>query len=321
MKKIIYLLGVGITVLLVQFAYGKLAPEKSVSANVIAENSLEKIFKNSNIHKADCEIEGYYYLGEKYYGESGSLELIDKIAERLGVNSEYYYDKYRTDAGSVAVMKKEGKSSELELELITTEYQESQNVIAQRNYLSVSLNIKGSLESGYYYKNLIEKTMKEICREENNSRVSGENLVDNSKKNSNNSNVENVSDNNDKNGSETRRENIESNIDENINKDEEMTANISSRNLYMVIKGKIYGKIDKEQENKIAKGILRSFRAKEIFNGQNDEHMNVYGYTKILQDYVAIGSEKININVAFSYNEQENITYVYIGSPIVNYDY
>ena len=278
MKKFIYLLGIGITVLLVQFAYGKLVPEKSVSANVIAENSLEKVFQNNNIHKADCEIEGYYYLGEKYYGESGSLELIDKIAERLGVNSEYYYDKYRTDTGSVAVMKKEGKSSELELELITTEYQESQNVIAQRNYLSVSLDIKDSLESGYYYKKLIEKTIKEICREE-------------------------------------------SNVDENINKDEEVTTSIRSRNLYMVIKGKIYGEIDKEQENKIAKGILKSFQAKKIFNGQNDEHMNVYGYTEILQDYVAIGSEKININVAFSYDEQENITYVYIGSPIVNYDY
>ena len=278
MKKFIYLLGIGITVLLVQFAYGKLVPEKSVSANVIAENSLEKVFQNNNIHKADCEIEGYYYLGEKYYGESGSLELIDKIAERLGVNSEYYYDKYRTDTGTVAVMKKDGKSSELELELITTEYQESQNVIAQRNYLSVSLDIKDSLESGYYYKKLIEKTMKEICREE-------------------------------------------SNVDENINKDEEVTTSIRSRNLYMVIKGKIYGEIDKEQENKIAKGILKSFQAKKIFNGQNDEHMNVYGYTEILQDYVAIGSEKININVAFSYDEQENITYVYIGSPIVNYDY
>lgn len=321
MKKIIYLLGIGITVLLVQFAYGKLAPEKSVSANVIAENSLEKVFQNNNIHKADCEIEGYYYLGEKYYGESGSLELIDKIAERLGVNSEYYYDKYRTDTGSVAVMKKEGKSSELELELITTEYQESQNVIAQRNYLSVSLDIKDSLESGYYYKKLIEKTIKEICREENDSKASGENLVDNSEKSSNKANGENISDNNEKNGSKTGAKNIESNVDENINKYEEVTTSIRSRNLYMVIKGKIYGEIDKEQENKIAKGILKSFQAKEIFNGQNNEHMNVYGYTEILQDYVAIGSEKININVAFSYDEQENITYVYIGSPIVNYDY
>lgn len=298
MKKIIYLLGVGITVLLVQFAYGKLAPEKSVSANVIAENSLEKVFKNSNIHKADCEIEGYYYLGEKYYGESGSLELIDKIAERLGVNSEYYYDKYRTDAGSVAVMKKEGKSSELELELITTEYQESQNVIAQRNYLSVSLNIKGSLESGYYYKNLIEKTMKEICKEENDDKANSENISENDKKSSNTVNGEKAA-----------------------NKDEEVSTSIISQNLYMVIKGKIYGEIDKGQENKIAKGILKSFRAKEIFNGQNDEHMNVYGYTEILSDYVAIGSDKININIAFSYNEKENITYVYVGSPIVNYDY
>lgn len=298
MKKIIYLLGVGITVLLVQFAYGKLAPEKSISANVIAENSLEKVFKNSNIHKADCEIGGYYYLGEKYYGESGSLELIDKIAERLGVNSEYYYDKYRTDAGSVAVMKKEGKSSELELELITTEYQESQNVIAQRNYLSVSLNIKGSLESGYYYKNLIEKTMKEICREENDDKANSENISENDKKSSNTVNGEKAA-----------------------NKDEEVSTSIISQNLYMVIKGKIYGEIDKEQENKIAKGILKSFQAKEIFNGQNDEHMNVYGYTEILSDYVAIGSDKININIAFSYNEKENITYVYVGSPIVNYDY
>lgn len=294
MKKIIYLLGVGITVLLVQFAYGKLAPEKSVSANAIAENSLEKVFKNSNIHKADCEIEGYYYLGEKYYGESGSLELIDKIAERLGVNSEYYYDKYRTDTGSVAAMKKEGKSSVLELELITTEYQESRNVIAQRNYLSVSLNIKGSLESGYYYKNLIEKTMKEICREENDDKANSEN----DKKSSNTVNGEKAA-----------------------NKDEEVSTSIISQNLYMVIKGKIYGEIDKGQENKIAKGILKSFQAKEIFNGQNDEHMNVYGYTEILSDYVAIGSDKININIAFSYNEKENITYVYVGSPIVNYDY
>lgn len=298
MKKIIYLLGVGITVLLVQFVYGKLAPEKSVSANVIAENSLEKVFKNSNIHKADCEIEGYYYLGEKYYGESGSLELIDKIAERLGVNSEYYYDKYRTDTGSVAVMKKEGKSSVLELELITTEYQESRNVIAQRNYLSVSLNIKGSLESGYYYKNLIEKTMKEICREENDDKANSENISENDKKSSNTVNGEKAA-----------------------NKDEEVSTSIISQNLYMVIKGKIYGEIDKGQENKIAKGILKSFQAKEIFNGQNDEHMNVYGYTEILSDYVAIGSDKININIAFSYNEKENITYVYVGSPIVNYDY
>lgn len=298
MKKIIYLLGVGITVLLVQFVYGKLAPEKSVSANAIAENSLEKVFQNNNIHEADCEIEGYYYLGEKYYGESGSLELIDKIAERLGVNSEYYYDKYRTDTGSVAVMKKEGKSSELELELITTEYQESQNVIAQRNYLSVSLNIKGSLESGYYYKNLIEKTMKEICKEENDDKANSENISENDKKSSNTVNGEKAA-----------------------NKYEEVSTSIISQNLYMVIKGKIYGEIDKGQENKIAKGILKSFQAKEIFNGQNDEHMNVYGYTEILSDYVAIGSDKININIAFSYNEKENITYVYVGSPIVNYDY
>ncbi len=298
MKKIIYLLGVGITVLLVQLVYGKLAPEKSVSANAIAENSLEKVFQNNNIHEADCEIEGYYYLGEKYYGESGSLELIDKIAERLGVNSEYYYDKYRTDTGSVAAMKKEGKSSELELELITTEYQESQNVIAQRNYLSVSLNIKGSLESGYYYKNLIEKTMKEICREENDDKANSENISENDKKSSNTVNGEKAA-----------------------NKDEEVSTSIISQNLYMVIKGKIYGEIDKGQENKIAKGILKSFQAKEIFNGQNDEHMNVYGYTEILSDYVAIGSDKININIAFSYNEKDNITYVYVGSPIVNYDY
>lgn len=298
MKKIIYLLGVGITVLLVQFVYGKLAPEKSVSANAIAENSLEKVFQNNNIHEADCEIEGYYYLGEKYYGESGSLELIDKIAERLGVNSEYYYDKYRTDTGSVAVMKKVGKSSVLELELITTEYQESRNVIAQRNYLSVSLNIKGSLESGYYYKNLIEKTMKEICREENDDKANSENISENDKKSSNTVNGEKAA-----------------------NKDEEVSTSIISQNLYMVIKGKIYGEIDKGQENKIAKGILKSFQAKEIFNGQNDEHMNVYGYTEILSDYVAIGSDKININIAFSYDEKDNITYVYVGSPIVNYDY
>ena len=109
-------------------------------------------------------------------------------------------------------MKKEGKSSELELELITTEYQESQNVIAQRNYLSVSLNIKGSLESGYYYKNLIEKTMKEICKEENDDKANSENISENDKKSSNTVNGEKAA-----------------------NKDEEVSTSIISQNLYMVI--------------------------------------------------------------------------------------
>lgn len=297
MKRFIYLLGIGISVLLVQFMYEKIKPDKSVSVNAIAETTLEKIFQNNNIHKADCEIDGYYYLGNRYYGESGSLELIDRVAERLGVNSEYYYDKSRTDTGSIAIMKKDGKNSSLTLELITVEYQESENVIGQRNYFSISLDIKDSLESGYYYKNLIKKTMTNIIAEETkylDETSKDEVLMANT----------------------TDKDKLSS-----VNSIENTPSEKMDNNIYMVIKGKVYGEIDKDEEKRIAKEILDNFQAKEVFTGDDNENVNVYGYGTLFNEYVAIGSEKININVTFSYNEDENITYVYIGSPIVNYDY
>lgn len=297
MKKFIYLLGIAISVLLVQLMYEKVKPDKSVSVNAVAETALEKVFLNNNIHKVDCEIDGYYYLGNRYYGESGSLEIIDRVAERLGVNSEYYYDKSRTDTGSIAVMKKEGKNSSLTLELITVEYQESKNVISQRNYLSISLDIKDSLESGYYYKNLIKETMTDIIVEETK-------YLDNVSK------------------EEVLTVNTASKDELNLQGSmKDTTSEKIDNNIYMVIKGKIYGEIDKDGEEGIAKEILDNFQAKEVFSGDNNENVNIYGYSTLFNEYVAIGSEKININVAFSYNEDENITYVYVGSPIVNYDY
>lgn len=101
---------------------------------------------------------------------------------------------------------------------------------------------------------------------------------------------------------------------------EEDASDDFSNNLYMVTKGKIYGEISISQQEKISEKLMKELEAKKVFSSDKD-NFSIYAYSDIINDYVAIGNEKINVNVAFLYDEEANATNVYIGSPIVNYDY
>lgn len=98
----------------------------------------------------------------------------------------------------------------------------------------------------------------------------------------------------------------------------------NDRILSLSIKGNTAGKISTEAQETIAKEILEGLNAEVVFEyGSNiDENgYSIYAYTKSLGEYMVIGNNKINVNIVYSYDEEQDITTLHVASPIVNYDY
>lgn len=48
---------------------------------------------------------------------------------------------------------------------------------------------------------------------------------------------------------------------------------------------------------------------------------NMYGYTRYVNNYVTSNGERINMDIAVSYNELEDNTYLYGAIPVITFDY
>ena len=58
-----------------------------------------------------------------------------------------------------------------------------------------------------------------------------------------------------------------------------------------------------------------------VVEQRGDELYTVYAYTGLINDYVKSEGNKINVNIAFNYNEKKNKTNLYVATPILNQDY
>lgn len=278
MKKIAYGIVIIVMVLVVQNVFEVLVPDKAVDVSADVTNSVEETFREYDINDSLCQIEGYYYYGTKYMNDIRCIELLDNIAEELGINSAYSYNVENTQNGYVADITKEGEQFKLFIKSTTIEEQISESVLTQRTYISINLDIYNSIESGYYYKNKIDSVMRKICDEE---------LQEGQESDSG-----------------TEQESAQ-----------------ARDNIYLVIKGEISGKMLPETQRELGEKLIKRLGADKVFDSFNTDMYSLYAYNKSINGYVSIGKNDINVNVAFAYNELEDITYVYVGSPIVNYDY
>ncbi|MDR7869474.1 MAG: YwmB family TATA-box binding protein [Tissierellaceae bacterium] len=80
---------------------------------------------------------------------------------------------------------------------------------------------------------------------------------------------------------------------------------------------------DLNSDNKI-KNIKKSLKRidGEVIEEFSDESMISYTiYTPYIDQYIKIGSDRINLNIAIRYNETENKHYIWLGTPIITVGY
>lgn len=86
-------------------------------------------------------------------------------------------------------------------------------------------------------------------------------------------------------------------------------------------RGKCSGNLSIEEKNNITFDIIQQLKGKIVDSKRTNDIFTVYGYTEYIGESMKINGKKANLNVAFSYNEEDNATEIYVSAPIISTDY
>ncbi len=107
-------------------------------------------------------------------------------------------------------------------------------------------------------------------------------------------------------------EEIVKNINEKLGIDSTVTVNLV---------GEMEGELSAGVKDMIVDGMLKNINAKVVVQNRDDELYTVYAYDDDIKEYVKLGRNKVNVNLSIAYNEERDVTMVYLSTPINNQDY
>ena len=92
-------------------------------------------------------------------------------------------------------------------------------------------------------------------------------------------------------------------------------------NVNMNLVGSLEGALNSTEKNELADGLLDRLGAKVVTENRDNDILTIYAYSKGAGSYITIGGNKINMNIAIGYDEEQDRTKVYLASPINSLDY
>lgn len=88
-----------------------------------------------------------------------------------------------------------------------------------------------------------------------------------------------------------------------------------------LVVGYLKGKLPPKKGIKVIETVFESVGGKINAGVEEASYLSKTGFVPNLHESVLAGSDKTNLQVAMSYNEIEDKTYIYIGTPLVYGDY
>ena len=92
-------------------------------------------------------------------------------------------------------------------------------------------------------------------------------------------------------------------------------------NVNMNLVGSLEGALNSKEKNELADGLLDRLGAKVVTENRDSDIFTIYAYSKGAGSYITISGNKINMNIAIGYDEEQNRTKVYLASPVNSLDY
>ncbi len=86
-------------------------------------------------------------------------------------------------------------------------------------------------------------------------------------------------------------------------------------NIYLA--GEIRGELDENKKEWLVQSFLESMEAKEVCGSRTKDMYTIYGYTPNEQEYVYQHSERVNVNIAITYDEERDKTRVHMAVPFI----
>ncbi len=91
--------------------------------------------------------------------------------------------------------------------------------------------------------------------------------------------------------------------------------------IYCCITGVKNGKLNDSVIEQSINNIFESISAKRNEKTTDPVLTNIYGYSPLIEEYITVMGYKVNLNVAVRYSEYDDMTYFWVGSPIISGDY
>ncbi len=88
--------------------------------------------------------------------------------------------------------------------------------------------------------------------------------------------------------------------------------------IYTCIIGSSAGRTSGEESRRMEGRVMNSFNAYTVYSIRNSTAVSVFAYSPSISRYSEYKGSLINVNFSSIYNSQEDKTYVYLASPMIN---
>lgn len=85
--------------------------------------------------------------------------------------------------------------------------------------------------------------------------------------------------------------------------------------------GRIAGNLSLKDRNKLAEQLIDDISGKVVRQFRSEELFTIYGYSRQMKEYEEVSGEKLNFNLAIAYDEEAEMTEVYLATPYLMEDY
>lgn len=92
-------------------------------------------------------------------------------------------------------------------------------------------------------------------------------------------------------------------------------------NINVYLKGKTAGTLSRSSRDEIVEALLKQLNASIVQEIDNAEYYCMYGYTNQFDRVIYQDGKKINLNLAITYNEDEDMTYLHLAVPYISHSF
>lgn len=93
---------------------------------------------------------------------------------------------------------------------------------------------------------------------------------------------------------------------------------VKNKQITLEYEGNKVGNLKTKQKQEIAKLLVKELQGKIAIEYDEGDIYTVYGYTGMLNEYVTSAGNKINIQIAITYNELTNKSKITLATPVLN---
>lgn len=92
-------------------------------------------------------------------------------------------------------------------------------------------------------------------------------------------------------------------------------------NITTCVVGSFDGKLNKVEQSEILQTFISKLKLEDVNKSEDDTSINLFGYCPYLLEGIDMLGKNYNINIETRYNYEDDMTYIWIGTPIISMKY